>query len=181
MHLPTRYFNLSILVRLFINEMDLLDRMDRTEVRKGHPQPCLNNDNCINLLGVSSALARPALCRESNSFDMDRKNCRPCRVGTFQDQGGQTQCKICPVISGRPGTTYASGARSATNGKEHCPAGKFLQRRDGHYQPAEGSFACRSSQAGWTARTDQAISSGECSGKCPTGVQLTSLFQQRHL
>ena len=32
-----------------------------TEVRKGHPQPCLNNDNCINLLGVSSALARPPL------------------------------------------------------------------------------------------------------------------------
>ena len=61
MHLPTRYLNLFFLVRLFINEMDLLDRMDRTEVRKGHPQPCLNNDNCINLLGVSSALARPPL------------------------------------------------------------------------------------------------------------------------
>ena len=43
----------------------------------------------------------------------------------FQDQAGQTQCKICPVISGRPGTTFASAARSATDCKERCPAGKF--------------------------------------------------------
>ena len=64
-------------------------------------------------------------CAPGNAFDTDRKNCRPCRVGTFQDQAGQTQCKICPVIAGRPGTTFVPGARSATDCKERCPAGKF--------------------------------------------------------
>ncbi|KZS05970.1 Notch 2 [Daphnia magna] len=122
-------------------------------------------------------------CAPGNAFDMEKKNCKPCRVGTFQDQAGQTQCKICPVIAGRPGTTFASGARSATDCKERCPAGKFYSEETqrclncgfGHYQPAEGSFACRSCQAGLTTRTDQAISSDECSEECPTGLQLTSL------
>lgn len=122
-------------------------------------------------------------CAPGNAFDMEKKNCKPCRVGTFQDQAGQTQCKICPVIAGRPGTTFASGARSATDCKERCPAGKFYSEETqrclncgfGHYQAAEGSFACRSCQAGLTTRTDQAISADECSEECPTGLQLTSL------
>ena len=87
------------------------------------------------------------------------------------------------MIAGRPGTTFASGARSSSECKERCPAGKFFSEDSkrclncgfGHYQPAEGSFACRSCNAGLTTRTDQAISADECSEECPTGQQLTSL------
>ena len=43
-------------------------------------------------------------CAPGNAFDTDMKNCRPCRLGTFKDQVVQTQCMICPVIAGRPGT-----------------------------------------------------------------------------
>lgn len=105
------------------------------------------------------------------------------RFFSLKDQPGQTQCKTCPVVAGRPGTTFASGARSSSECKERCPAGKFYSEEArrclncgfGHYQPAEGSFACRSCQAGLTTRTDQAISAQECSEECPTGQQLTSL------
>ena len=51
---------------------------------------------------------------------------------------------------------------------------EILQRRDGHYQLAEESFACRSGQAGLTTRMDQAISSGEWS-------PVDFAVKQRHL
>ena len=121
-------------------------------------------------------------CASGMFFDGENKKCKPCRVGTFQDQAGQTQCKVCPVVAGRSGTTFASGARSISECKEKCPAGKFFSDEAqrcvncgfGHYQPAEGSFTCRSGAAGLTTRTDQAISADECSEECPTGQQLTS-------
>ena len=56
MHLPTRYLNLSILVRLFINFnlncwTGWTGQRCEKDINFCELQPCLNNANCINLLG----------------------------------------------------------------------------------------------------------------------------------
>ncbi|KAK5649547.1 hypothetical protein RI129_000576 [Pyrocoelia pectoralis] len=103
-----------------------------------------------------------------------------CPLGTYQSETGQSQCSSCPVIAGRPGVTMGSGARSAADCKERCPAGKYfdhdagLCRSCGHgfYQSEEGSFSCKICGLGKTTRTGEAVSIKECRDECGSGMQL---------
>ncbi|KAH1029276.1 uncharacterized protein LOC109533262 isoform X1 [Dendroctonus ponderosae] len=119
-------------------------------------------------------------CSIGTFFNKDTKSCLPCPQGSYQSESGQSQCMECPVIAGRPGVTVSSGARSAADCKERCPAGKFydheagLCRSCGHgfYQPEEGAFGCQICGLGKTTRTNEAVSVKECRDECANGQQL---------
>ncbi|KAK7873875.1 hypothetical protein R5R35_005737 [Gryllus longicercus] len=119
-------------------------------------------------------------CAVGTFYDANTKICIPCPVGTYQSESGQLQCTTCPVIAGRQGVTVAPGARSASDCKERCPAGKYfddeagLCRSCGHgfYQPSEGSFSCLLCGLGKTTRTTEAVSQEECRDECGSGMQL---------
>jgi hypothetical protein len=94
------------------------------------------------------------------------KICVPCAVGSYQSESGQLQCSVCPAIAGRQGVTVSTGARSASQCKERCPAGKYYDDEAGlcrscgygFYQPSEGSFKCLLCGLGKTTRTTEAVS-----------------------
>lgn len=119
-------------------------------------------------------------CAVGTYFSKEKQACLPCPAGTYQSETGQMQCTICPTIAGRPGVTIDVGARSASQCKERCPAGKYyddeagLCRSCGHgfYQPSEGSFKCLLCGLGKTTRTTEAISQEECRDECESGMQL---------
>ncbi|XP_054265760.1 uncharacterized protein LOC128988471 [Macrosteles quadrilineatus] len=119
-------------------------------------------------------------CAVGSYYDKETMSCKPCAVGTYQSESGQLQCTVCPAISGRQGVTIGPGARSASDCKERCPAGKFyddeagLCRSCGHgfYQPNEGSFKCLLCGLGKTTRTSEAVSQEECRDECGSGMQL---------
>jgi len=104
-------------------------------------------------------------CAVGSYYERDTKQCVPCPTGTYQSESGQLQCIQCPTIAGRPGVTAGAGARSASDCKERCPAGKFydpeagLCRSCGHgfYQPEEGSFTCQLCGLGKTTRSAEAV------------------------
>lgn len=99
-------------------------------------------------------------------FEKETKKCVPCAVGSYQSESGQMQCSVCPAIAGRQGVTVSTGARSASQCKEKCPAGKYYDDEAGlcrscgygFYQPAEGSFKCLLCGLGKTTRTTEAVS-----------------------
>ncbi|XP_045468348.1 sushi, von Willebrand factor type A, EGF and pentraxin domain-containing protein 1 isoform X2 [Harmonia axyridis] len=119
-------------------------------------------------------------CALGTYYAKSTQQCLPCPQGTYQSETGQMQCTQCPVIAGRPGVTVGIGARSASDCKERCPAGKFydheagLCRSCGHgfYQPNEGSFSCDICGLGKTTRTTEAVSAKECRDECEGGKQL---------
>ncbi|XP_072154980.1 uncharacterized protein uif isoform X2 [Bemisia tabaci] len=119
-------------------------------------------------------------CAVGTYFHKESRSCIPCPVGTYQSQSGQLQCSVCPAIAGRQGVTIAPGARSASDCKERCPAGKYyddeagLCRSCGHgfYQPSEGSFRCQLCGLGKTTRTTEAVSADECRDECSSGMQI---------
>lgn len=99
-------------------------------------------------------------------FEKESKKCVPCAVGSYQSESGQLQCSVCPAIAGRQGVTVSTGARSASQCKERCPAGKYYDDEAGlcrscgygFYQPSEGSFKCLLCGLGKTTRTTEAVS-----------------------
>lgn len=99
-------------------------------------------------------------------FDKETKTCVPCAVGSYQSESGQLQCSVCPAIAGRQGVTVSTGARSASQCKERCPAGKYYDDEAGlcrscgygFYQSSEGSFKCQLCGLGKTTRTTEAVS-----------------------
>lgn len=111
--------------------------------------------------------------------------CMPCPVGSYQNELGQLQCKSCPIILTKSGTTSSIGARSVNECKPRCSAGKFydeslgLCRSCGHgnYQPNEGSFACFSCGSDLTTRSAEAVSKEECKPQCKAGYQLSEIGQ----
>lgn len=119
-------------------------------------------------------------CAVGTFYNKEKKSCEPCPSGTYQSESGQLQCSNCPTIAGRLGVTVSVGARSASDCKERCPAGKYfdhdtgLCRSCGHgfYQPNEGSFACEICGLGKTTRTSEAVSRDECRDECNSGMQL---------
>ncbi|XP_046990617.1 sushi, von Willebrand factor type A, EGF and pentraxin domain-containing protein 1 [Schistocerca americana] len=119
-------------------------------------------------------------CAVGTYFVKETRTCLPCPVGSYQSEAGQLQCTPCPTIAGRQGVTVGPGARSASDCKERCPAGKYfddeagLCRSCGHgfYQPNEGSFSCLLCGLGKTTRTAEAVSHEECRDECGSGMQL---------
>lgn len=119
-------------------------------------------------------------CAVGTYYATSNKTCNQCPRGTYQSETGQLQCTKCPNISGRPGVTAGSGARSANDCKERCPAGKFLDpetglcRPCGHgfFQSKEGSFSCDLCGLGQTTRSAEATSREECRDECESGMQL---------
>lgn len=119
-------------------------------------------------------------CAVGSFYEASNKTCVKCPRGTYQSETGQTQCTKCPNISGRTGVTISSGARSAGDCKERCPAGKYLDsdtglcRSCGHgfFQPNEGSFNCEICGLGQTTRSTEAKSRAECRDECTSGMQL---------
>lgn len=105
-------------------------------------------------------------CSVGSYFDKETKICVPCAVGSYQSESGQMQCSVCPAIAGRQGVTVSTGARSASQCKERCPAGKYYDDEAGlcrscgygFYQPSEGSFKCLLCGLGKTTRTTEAVS-----------------------
>ncbi|KAF7987305.1 hypothetical protein HCN44_003067 [Aphidius gifuensis] len=121
-------------------------------------------------------------CAIGSYYDESSRTCQPCPVGTYQSESGQLKCSSCPVIAGRSSVTIGSGARSAADCKERCPAGKFYDDNDGlcrscghgFYQPNEGSFSCLLCGLGKTTRTAEAVSHEECRDECGSGQQLAA-------
>lgn len=119
-------------------------------------------------------------CAVGTFYETVNKTCTPCPRGTYQSETGQLQCTKCPNIAGRAGVTVGSGARSANDCKERCPAGKYLDpdsglcRPCGHgfFQSNEGSFACDLCGLGQTTRSTEAKSRDECRDECSSGMQL---------
>lgn len=104
-------------------------------------------------------------CAVGSYFEKETKKCVPCAVGSYQSESGQLQCSVCPAIAGRQGVTVSTGARSASQCKERCPAGKYYDDEAGlcrscgygFYQPSEGSFKCLLCGLGKTTRTTEAV------------------------
>ncbi|XP_050541159.1 sushi, von Willebrand factor type A, EGF and pentraxin domain-containing protein 1 [Daktulosphaira vitifoliae] len=119
-------------------------------------------------------------CSVGSYFDKDTKSCIPCAVGSYQSESGQLQCSVCPAIAGRQGVTVTTGARSASQCKERCPAGKYYDDEAGlcrscgygFYQPSEGSFKCLLCGLGKITRTTEAVSQEECRDECADGMHL---------
>ena len=87
-------------------------------------------------------------CSIGTFYSQETKMCMPCPIGSYQNEIGQSQCKSCPIILTKSGTTSSIGARSVNECKPRCSAGKFydeslgLCRSCGHgyYQPFEGKI-----------------------------------------
>lgn len=119
-------------------------------------------------------------CAVGTAYEASNKTCVPCPKGHYQSESGQSQCLRCPNIAGRAGVTVGTGARSAGDCKERCPAGKYLNPDSGlctpcgfgFFQPREGSFACQLCGLGQTTRSTEATSRDECRDECSSGQQL---------
>lgn len=124
-------------------------------------------------------------CAIGTFYNMETKLCIPCPLGSYQNELGQLNCKACPIIVNKSGTTSTIGARSVNECKPKCSAGKYydesigLCRSCGHgnYQPNEGSFGCFSCGPELTTRSAEAISKDECKPQCKAGYQLSVLGQ----
>ncbi|XP_076318247.1 uncharacterized protein LOC143229580 isoform X1 [Tachypleus tridentatus] len=121
-------------------------------------------------------------CSQGTYYNNNTLSCISCPSGTYQNEMGQLFCKPCPEIAGKKGVTASSGARSSSECKERCSAGKYydetvgLCRPCGYglYQSQEGSFSCVPCGPGLTTRSNTAVSHQECREECASGLQLSS-------
>lgn len=120
-------------------------------------------------------------CARGTYYNNFTQSCIPCMLGTYQNGIGELYCKPCPEIANKQGITMSTGARSAEECKERCPAGKYYDLKSeschpcgyGLYQPQEGSFKCIPCGPGLTTRSNQATSSQECREECAAGLNLS--------
>lgn len=120
-------------------------------------------------------------CAIGTFYNIETKLCIPCPLGSYQNELGQLNCKACPIIMNKSGTTSTIGSRSVNACKAKCNAGKYydesvgLCRSCGHgyYQPNEGSFGCLPCGPELTTRSAEAISKDECKPQCKAGYQLS--------
>ncbi|XP_064091137.1 sushi, von Willebrand factor type A, EGF and pentraxin domain-containing protein 1-like isoform X2 [Macrobrachium nipponense] len=119
-------------------------------------------------------------CSPGTYYDREKKICKACDSGTYQNELGQVTCKPCPDIAGRQGVTKTTGARSVEECQERCAAGRYFDEDlgvcrscgYGYYQPMEGKFSCKRCERGLTTRTNDAVSASECREECESGQQL---------
>ncbi|KAI1303707.1 Fibropellin-1 [Halotydeus destructor] len=122
-------------------------------------------------------------CSLGTHYDDNSQTCVDCPIGNYQNEIGQTECRKCPVISGKQGVTAGEGSRSSNECKERCSPGKYydeqvgLCRPCGHgfYQSGEGAFVCTPCGPGLTTRSSEAVSIQECRSECEPGLQLSAL------
>lgn len=125
------------------------------------------NNNCVD-------------CAPGSYYDRSSRECVLCDFGSYQNEFGQIECKLCPEIAGQPSVTKTKGSTTIESCKEKCAAGRFFDetvdecRSCGHgfYQSEAGMFKCRRCPRGQTTQTKEAVSSLECSDECESGLQL---------
>ncbi|XP_058454733.1 uncharacterized protein LOC131432461 isoform X2 [Malaya genurostris] len=169
----------SLLEKLILehNEFDVQDILPNTFA---DPASLLISSDYTCPIGQVVVVPDCVPCAVGTYFNTTSNICISCPKGSYQSEVGQLQCKSCPNIAGRSGVTSTTGARSAADCKERCPAGKYLDVETGlcqpcgygYYQSNEGSFTCKICELGKTTRTEEATSKFECRDECKSGMQL---------
>ncbi|KAI5629830.1 sushi, von Willebrand factor type A, EGF and pentraxin domain-containing protein 1 isoform X1 [Silurus asotus] len=112
-------------------------------------------------------------CPVGTYFSVDSAECESCRRGSYQDEEGQTQCKMCPdgfstpylhsrslsecKAQCKPGSSSLSGLETC----ESCPLGQ--------YQPGFGSRSCVPCPLKTSTVNRGAMDQSECGVPCSAG------------
>ncbi|XP_061133183.1 sushi, von Willebrand factor type A, EGF and pentraxin domain-containing protein 1 isoform X1 [Syngnathus typhle] len=112
-------------------------------------------------------------CPVGTFFSMEHHECESCRLGSYQDQEGQLECKSCPEGTStaylhsrnvaeckgqcKPGSHSANGLEIC----ESCPLG--------HFQPAYGARECLLCPDRTSTVTRGAVDQKECGVPCSAG------------
>ncbi|TRY57481.1 hypothetical protein DNTS_014228 [Danionella cerebrum] len=112
-------------------------------------------------------------CPVGTYFSVEYSECESCWRGSFQDEEGQMECKLCPDGFSTPylhsrslGECKAQcqpGSSSLT-GLETCESCHF-----GEYQPGFGSQVCLACPPSTTTVNRGALDVNECGVPCPAG------------
>ncbi|GAA6070419.1 sushi, von Willebrand factor type A, EGF and pentraxin domain-containing protein 1 isoform X1, partial [Tachysurus ichikawai] len=112
-------------------------------------------------------------CPVGTYFSVDYAECESCRKGSYQDEEGQTECKLCPdgfstpylhsrslsecKAQCKPGSSSLSGLETC----ESCPLGQ--------YQPGFGSRSCLPCPSKTSTVNRGAMEQSECGVPCSAG------------
>ncbi|XP_072543610.1 sushi, von Willebrand factor type A, EGF and pentraxin domain-containing protein 1 isoform X2 [Salminus brasiliensis] len=112
-------------------------------------------------------------CPVGTYFSIEYAECESCRRGYYQDEEGQTECKLCPdgfstpylhsrsvsecKAQCKPGSSSLSGLETC----ESCPLGE--------YQPGFGSRSCLPCPSKTSTVNRGAVDSIECGVPCSAG------------
>ncbi|EGW02022.1 Sushi, von Willebrand factor type A, EGF and pentraxin domain-containing protein 1 [Cricetulus griseus] len=108
-------------------------------------------------------------CPLGTYYSMEHSTCESCLMGSYQDEEGQLECKLCPP---RTHTEYLH-SRSISECKVPCPVGEFSRSgltpcypcpRD-YYQPNAGKSFCLACPFYGTTTITGATSITDCSSE----------------
>uniref|UniRef100_A0A8C4N059 Sushi, von Willebrand factor type A, EGF and pentraxin domain-containing protein 1 n=1 Tax=Equus asinus asinus TaxID=83772 RepID=A0A8C4N059_EQUAS len=112
-------------------------------------------------------------CPLGTSYSLEHSVCESCLMGSYQDEEGQLECKLCP-----PGTyTEYLHSRSSSECKAQCKQGTYssngLETCEscplGSYQPAFGSRSCLFCPENTSTVKRGAVDIAACGVPCPVG------------
>ncbi|KAL6035939.1 hypothetical protein STEG23_027761, partial [Scotinomys teguina] len=112
-------------------------------------------------------------CPLGTYYSLEHSTCESCLMGSYQDEEGQLECKLCPP---RTHTEYLH-SRSISECKAQCKQGTYsssgLETCEscplGTYQPDFGSRSCLSCPEPTTTVKRGAIDISACGVPCPVG------------
>lgn len=112
-------------------------------------------------------------CPLGTSYSLEHSTCESCLMGSYQDEEGQLECKLCPP---RTHTEYLH-SRSVAECKAQCKQGTYsssgLETCEscplGTYQPEFGSRSCLPCPETTTTVKRGAVDISACGVPCPVG------------